>query len=282
MNGIANHSRPTTRVTTKARLAFLRNAYTDTSLQALSLPDAVLYASTRDGVLQSAGEAVVFRCLAQGTRYEAEANAYQVTRTAAIYFERDGKYYVAFDDDRNPTHNILLSRAQGGYDAHNLRDRWLVKKDDPIIKAMLATAKRHERIVEVSKSPLSFSTIAYNGISAYGMSNVIRATLHGARCLVKATLIRPQTDPAERYARFLHDHHYAKGFEYLLPLAAFPHLGVDENTVEVRRVGLGGLGDCLYNLYATDHCDVGGCARGVRKASKTNSARRGVASKLAR
>jgi len=280
MHASTNRSRPTRLATTKAREAFLHTAYTDTSPQALSLPDAVYYARTRESVLQSAGEAVVFRSLATGTRYEAEANAYQVTRTAAIYFERDGKYYVAFDDD--PRHNILLSRAQEGYDAHNQRSRWLVKKDDPVIMFMLANAERLGRVVQVTKSPLSFNTVAHNGISPYGMSNVVRATLHATPCLVNAQLVSPPNYPAELYAQFLQDREHVRGYEYFVPFAELRRLGVDTDMVEVRRVGVGGVGDCIYNLYATDHCDVNGCARGVRSASKTNGARRGLVGRLAR
>lgn len=273
MNGLAHHNPSTTKptATTKAKEAFLHHAYTDTTPEVLSLPDAVKYARTRSSVLQSAGEAVAFRCRAQGTRYEDEANTYQMTRTAAIYYERDGRYYVAFDDDPRPDHNILLSRATEGYDAHNEGGRWLVKKDDPIIKAMLANAERLGRIIDITKSPLSFSTIAHNGISAYGMSNVIRATLHGTPCLVDAQPISPPNDPAELYARFLQDHRHAEGYEYFLPLAELRRLGVDPDHVEVRRVGVGGVGDCVYNLYATDHCNFNGRARGVRRSRQGRS-----------
>jgi len=266
MHGIAHHNRRAPALATKVKGE--RTAYTDTSPQALSLPAAVTYASARKSVLQSAGEAVVFRCIAQGTRHETEANAYQMTRTAAIYFERDGRYYAAFDDDPDPARNILLSRAQEGHDAHNQFGKWLVKKDDPTITLMLANAERLGRIIEVPTAPCSFSTLAHNGISGYGTSGVICATLHG--CPVNAKLTRPQTDAAEHYARFLQDHHDEKGYVYFLPRLALRRFGVDADHVEVRRVGVGGAGDALCNLYATDHCDFNGRARGVRKTLKVS------------
>src|SRR5262249_49760393 len=79
---------------------------TASSPNSLALPSAVEYATERQCVLQSAREAIAFRIAA---RRADNANDYQLTRTAALYFTKDDKHYVAFDNSPDPAENILLA-----------------------------------------------------------------------------------------------------------------------------------------------------------------------------
>jgi hypothetical protein len=229
---------------------FAESIFTAASPQYLALPDAVRFARERNSVLQSAREAVAFRIAAQG---EDHANDYQVTRTAAFYVKNKGKFFVAFDDD--PTENILLARAQEGYDAHYSKGKWLVCKDDPLIRAALGRAEKTGRNVPVPlENAVELATTARNGASEYGTSNLIRATIG---------------DLAEPYAAFLNHNNHRTGYEFFLTPSTLQKIGLDEEHVEVRRVGVGGGSDGS-DLGAGGQCVNGGRARGVRKTSIGN------------
>ena len=219
-----------------------------------TLPDAVRLAQERNSVLQSAREAVAFRLAAVGAD---GANDYQVTRTAALYFTAAGKAFLAFDDDAKD--NILLLRAQEGYDVHASTGTWLVSKSDPLITAALHRAEKADRILPAPlENTLRFSTDSRRGVSEYGTSKVVRATIG---------------DLAEPYASFLSEKGYRSGYEWLLTAKNLDQLGVDGDHVEVRRVGVGGYSDFYCNvLYANVRCsNDGGRARGVRKNSTGNN-----------
>jgi frataxin-like iron-binding protein CyaY len=200
--------------------------------------------------LESAREAVAFRLAAGGAD---SANDYQTTRTVALYLEDHDGFYVAFDDD--PQENILLARAQDGYDAHRKNGKWLVKKSDPLISGALQRAAKADRLVPVPlENTLRFSTTGRNGTSDYGASKFVRATLG---------------ELAEPYATFLNKKGYENAYEWLLTPGNLKQLGVDDDHVEVRRVGVGGFGN-IYDLYANGRCDYNGRARGVRENSTGN------------
>jgi len=225
--------------------------YTGSSLEYLALPDAVRYATDRNSILQSASEAIAFRLAAQGA---ASANDFHVTRTAALYCKEQQQYFVAFDDD--PAENILLARAQEGYDAHTSTRTWLVPRDDPHITAALARAHKSNRILPLPMEDHVCLNTARTGASAYGTNAFIRATIG---------------DLAEPYARFLNENGYRAGYEWFLAPKTLGNIGVDDKHVEVRRVGVGGVGyDGIYGLGAGGLCDGIGRACGVRKISTGN------------
>jgi hypothetical protein len=226
--------------------------FTAGSSNYLALPQAVAFARDRHSVLQSALEAVAFRFAAGG---DDGANNYQTTRTSALYFQDNQEFYVAFDDD--PAQNILLTRAQEGYDAHSSAGKWLVKKSDPLIAGALQRATKADRLVPVPlENAVRYSTATRNGTSEYGTSKLIRATIG---------------DMADRYAGFLRQNGYRQGYELLLTPANLEQMGVDPYHVEVRRVGVGGSDyNVMGNLYANDHCGGVGRARWVRESSTGN------------
>ena len=228
---------------------FAHAVFTAESSNDLTLPEAVAFARDRHSILQSAREAVAFRLAAGGAH---GANKYQVTRTSALYFQDNQEFYVAFDDD--PAQNILLTRAQEGYDAHSSAGRWLVKKSDPLIRGALQRAAKADRIVPVPlENTVRLSTTTRNGASEYGASKLVRATIG---------------DLAERYAGFLQQQGYRQGYEWLLTPANLAQLGIDRDHVEIRRVGVGG-DVIMYYLYANGRCFFGR-ARGVRENSTGN------------
>lgn len=231
---------------------FAQHRFTESSQQYLALPDAVQFASVRSGVLQSAREAIAFRLAAKGAE---DANLYQATRTAALYIRDRGQCYVAFDDD--PTENILLARAQEGHASHQHNGKWLVHKDDKLITGALQRAAKTSRILPVPlENTVRLTTVDQSGTSEYASNRLIRATIG---------------DVAPAYAQFLNQKGFKTAYEWLLTAGNLDQLGVDNNHVEVRRVGVGGS-DCsnINNLYANDLCYYNGRARGVRENSTGN------------
>ncbi|MFH1211360.1 MAG: hypothetical protein V1659_00340 [Candidatus Woesearchaeota archaeon] len=115
--------------------------YTDLSYKGLVFPEAVDFALSSGGVLESAREVAVYR-MAKGA---SDLIYYYSTRTAAIYFKEGNEYFVCFDDD--PLYNILLLRAEEGKSAG---DRWLVSRSDPLISGAISRAKSSGRVVRVT------------------------------------------------------------------------------------------------------------------------------------
>src|SRR5262245_46328470 len=104
--------------------AFAATTFTAGSDNYLALPAALTFASERRSTLQSAGEAIAFRLAANRTMDEStmdestiDANAYQTTRTTAIYHKVGHQFRVAFGDSDEIHENILLARPQEGYGA---------------------------------------------------------------------------------------------------------------------------------------------------------------------
>jgi hypothetical protein len=228
---------------------FDQHVFTDSSREDLTFPQAVAFAQIRSSVLQSARDAAALRIAAQGAN---DNNLYQATRTMALYLKDDHGYRVAFDDSNNPAENILLARAQEGYDAHKTTGKWLVSKQDPLIKGALHRAATAGRVIPVPlEHEVRLATVPRDSISAYGASNFVRATIGD--------------DLAERYAAFLTNKGYESGVEWFLTPSDLQQLGVDDQLVEIRHVGVGGdAGIIMNDLYVDDLCTYGGRAHGVR------------------
>jgi hypothetical protein len=228
-----------------------RLRFTESSNERLTLPASVAYANVRGAVLQSAREAWAFRISSNGTL---ESNEYQSTRTAALGVKLNGKHYIAIDDSCDPAQNILLARPQEGLDAHAMEGKWLVPKNDPIIKGMLERAQDAQRVFPALEQTLKLSTTGTP--SAYGTDASTQA-IHGK-------------DLAQTVATYLRDRRHGNGYVWTLSPAILATLGVDDDHVEVRRVGVGDGG-----LGAGVRCGSGGRARGV--ARKTSTGNRGGA-----
>ncbi len=223
--------------------------FTESSDNNLILPDAVAYAKERDALLQSVRDAAAFRVEAQG---EHNSNRYQATRTASAYVKLDGTWYVAFDDAPDAARNIILGRAQEGYDSHRQHNTWALPKNDEYVKGMLSRAERGARIVEVAESLLELATKSVNGKSEFGSHPSIQALLG---------------DVSEDYAAFLNEQNHARVFVYVLTPKTLEDLGIGDRT-EIRAAGLGVVDfDYLGSVSAGQRFDyVGGLARGVRRA----------------
>jgi hypothetical protein len=235
-------------------LGFDHLTFTEASKEYLTLPPSVQFTQERGSVLQSAREAWAFRIGANGTL---DSNLYQSTRTAAIGVKIDGDYYIAIDDSNDPTQNILLSRAQDGYNAHRNTNRWLVPRNNPIIKAMLSRAEQGTRIVRAPLGSLELSAIpGQDDKSGYGTHPLPQAILG--------------KDLTECVATYFLSKNFGNGYVWALSPANLAKLGVDDDNVEVRRVGVGGSDDDMNYLDAGDRCDNYGRARGVRENSTGN------------
>jgi hypothetical protein len=226
---------------------FETTLFTTSSHDALTLPDAVQFALDQNSVLQSAREAVAFRIAANGAYH---ANRNQTTRTAALYLRDGHTFCVAFDDD--PAENILLARAQEGYEAHRSGGKWLVNKNEPLLRSALERATKANRIALVAReSPIHLPTPAGGGTSEYGASQLVKAAIG---------------DMAAPYAAFLRNKGFNSKDAWLLTTSDLERIGVDKKHVEIRRVGVGGVG-YLYGLGADYQCCNDACARGVRQLS---------------
>ncbi len=233
---------------------FEQIVFTESSPASLALPQSVTFAQERDCVLQSAREAWAFRIDSNGTL---ESDRYQVTRTAALSLRHNGNYSIAITDSTSPDENILLSRAQEGSASHHVNNHWLVRRDDPVVHRMLERAHDEHRVFPALESAITLSTRQQGGASPYGAHPVTQAILGD--------------DLTERVAVYLNQHGYSIGYAHTLSRKDLQKLIVNDDHVEVRRVGAGGgVGIGMYDLYAGVHCDISGRARGVRGKSSGN------------
>jgi len=243
-------------------LDILRPGFTDyrftlSSEREVALPDAVHYACERNSILQSAREAAALRLEAGDFDH---ATAPQVTRTLALYFTDANHAYVAIDD--HPTENILLSRAQEGHESHHTKRNWLVPKNDPLITATLDRAAKDTRIVPLQPEECTvLATSEQNDTSPYAANPLVRAIFG---------------DIAQPYAQFLAQNGHNPTRVYACTPRNLSTIGVHNECVEVRRVGIGYVskehaGDNrpsmpdLFALSASAQCIAYGYARGIRR-----------------
>jgi hypothetical protein len=217
--------------------------FTGSSKDYLTWPAAVKFCADKRSVLQSLREAAGFRSHADGAD---DADLYQATRTAAVYFVEGGKRYVAIDDSADPEKNIILARAQEGYDACRKNDAWLLPFNDKHVKQIRARAEKDGRIVEVPKDT------EWSLKDSYAAQPIVKALLG---------------DMAEANAAYLLKNDFKKGYVWTPEQTS-------EAKADVRAVGLGGDGVCIDRdgIVAVRRLDgYDGRARGVRPAQKVSS-----------
>jgi hypothetical protein len=217
--------------------------FSESSSERLTLPAAVKFNEEFGGSLQSAAKAVAFRIAANGQDH---ANEYQVTRTAAIYFKDGHQFYVAFDDD--PKENILLARAQEGYDSHNSKDNWLVPTSDTLVKAALKRAEKNNRIV---LAPVTDSLELRLDDGAYERDPLVQGMIGKV---------------APFYAAWLQQQGYNYVYQWSLIGDDCEQHGVTEKAAEIRCVVVVGTPLCIL-LSAYEH-DSTGHTRRVRDSQK--------------
>ena len=210
--------------------------YTGRSGECLVFPKAVFFALHNGGVLQSAREAVLYRMLVG----KGDLQYYYLTRTACIYFKEHGAYFVAFDDD--PEQNILLSRAQEGFDSHSRNNSWVVSVQDPLIKNAIFRAKRDGRVVAV------------NDVLERKDALVVSCCILG--------------DVAKEYDVWLKKQGYVGVRAWMLSNDGCRHVG--EGQAEIRLLGVGYFNDD-GSLSANRQCNVCSWARGVQKFFSTGN-----------
>jgi len=222
----------------------------------LGWPEAVVFGSKNNGILQSAREAGAFRIEAEG---KAAADFYQATRTGVVYFKAGDKFYAAIDDTVDPAQNIVIARAEDGYKSHRQTDKFILPVSNKLVKGVLSRAEKAGRIVEVaSESPLELKTKSVRGKSEFGQNDWNKAIL---------------ADVNEPYAQMLNKRDYNTGLVWGLTQEGLESKGVDGNNVEVRPVGLGdGYSYGISDVGAKDGSfEVGGRARGVRGAREVST-----------
>jgi hypothetical protein len=234
---------------------FEQYGFSESSPGPLNLPESVAYATAHNGVLQSGGMAWAVRVSAND-RFDSDK--YQSTRTAVLGVQIDGNYYLAIDDSSDPATNILLARPQEGYNAHSNIGKWLLPKNDPIIKRMLDRAANTGRVLPAPPKEIVLPTTpGADGRSVYG-SNAYTPALLGE-------------DLAASVATYLNSKGYRNVYVWALSPDSLDRLGVDNDHVEVRRLGVGGVCNVDANyLDANDQCDNYGRARGVRNIFSGN------------
>jgi len=226
----------------------------------LSWPEAVKFASEslERGVLQSAREAAGWRIAAQGKQH---ADKHQLTRTTAVYVKMNGKWYIAIDDIADPEKNIILTRAQELYDAHDKEGKCVLPKDDPYVKGILERAEKADRIVEVheegsvryEEGSVKLSTAQKNGKSDFGQHATNQAIFQ---------------EVAEPHAQYLKRNYYDPCHCWTLTTEGVERLHLKDNEVEVRGVSLGGKSFFAYTLF---NKVSGGSGRGTHVQRKTST-----------
>ncbi len=230
------------------RPAFGDTVFTASSSDYLAWPAAVAFAREQNSVLQSAREVAAFRIEAKG---HDSADEYQTTRTVVAYFHDGNAWHAAVDDIADPEQNIVLARAQEGYDAHSKQNTWSLPKTDAHVRGLLERAGKTGRIYAVNDhSPLKLVTLQIDGKSAFGQDAGIQTILG---------------DTSEDYAAFLTERKRNAGYLYHLTPKTLETLDPSKEKAEIRLVGLGGVDDYdLNDVNAYNRCDYYGRARGVR------------------
>jgi len=177
-----------------------RLLFTKSSTWDLRWTNAVKYASDLGADLQSMREAAIFRMEAKGADY---SDREQITRTGALFIVRNGKVYVAFDDDIE--RNLIISHASSrcGTRSHN----YFAPLMDEGLQFALERAEKTGRIAEVQEiESLELQlTMGKNGFS-----------LHP---IVQAILGDVSRDYA-RYSRIIREGQYQG--EYMYQTVSFP------------------------------------------------------------
>lgn len=202
-------------------------------------PAAVTFAA-QTGVLQSAREAAAFRIHANGQDH---ANDYQATRTVTLGFKVGDKFYVAFDDHPDPAKNIILARAQDGY---NAMAEWTLSRTDAHVRQVLARAEQDGRIVISAQSSPIKLPIA-QGAHYFGNDTTVEAVLG---------------DQASGYAAHILERGHEFGLVCMLTEELLSQIiGSDTDSVVVRTVSLSDYIIDANNLFVGH-----GRARGVSGA----------------
>ncbi len=238
------------------RPGFKNVVFTGSSEEPLYLSDAVKFASERKAILQSALEAAAFRIVADGAY---DADSHHATRTVVAYRKDGDKFYAFVDDIADPRKNIVLCRAQKGYDAHVKQDKWVLPIKNAHVKSLLKRAEKSGRIVEVTEERteegiLELETMQVNGMSEFGQNAWNKAILQ---------------EISEPYARMLYkQHHSNTGCVYHLIPKELEEFGVDEEHAEIRWCGLGAdeSFSSINRIYANNQFAERDLARGVRGA----------------
>ncbi|MBW2986142.1 hypothetical protein KY333_02115 [Candidatus Woesearchaeota archaeon] len=239
--------------------------FTEHSDKWLTWPDAVRFAAEQgDGaILQSSREAAAFRIEAKGKH---DADKYQSTRNVALYFKVGDKFYCAIDDIADSEQNIVIARAQEGYNSHSNNDKYLLPVTDSLVKGALSRAEKTGRIVEVIESPLELKTKEVKKKSEFGQHDWNKAIL---------------LDMAEPYAKMLNTRNYEIGRVWSLTPENLEEIGVDGNSVEVRPVGLGDIPcSSIYVVIADNRFTYNGRSCGVRGAKNFSTGNKGRLVKL--
>ncbi|MBR9693162.1 hypothetical protein GOV07_04520 [Candidatus Woesearchaeota archaeon] len=204
--------------------------YTEKSSQNLVFPKMVDFALANGGVLQSAREAVIYRM----HKGKDDFSYWYLTRTAAIYYRKNGSLLVAFDDD--PFDNILLSATDEGRAAGR---NWVVD-----------VSRVSKAIERAEKTGRTISVTAESGRSD---------AMDVARCMIG--------DKSRLYEHFLQKHGYERLYAWVVKSGDCGR--VSENEALIRCVGVLDDGDVGSADIDADG-DYGRSARGVQKISIGN------------
>lgn len=234
--------------------------FTNSSPDSRDFSRAVEFAAGLEGqVLWSAQEAVAFRyaALAAGKDGFDNANNHQWTRTASIYFKSEGEtWYVAFDDISDARENIVLAKAQEGYESHRTRGKFPLSMRTELVKSTLKRADKNDRIIAVPESNLELELLT----KPTDVQNSVAGN-------IQANILLGYAAPLQ--AKFLNKKGYEKGCFYLLQPSDLERLNLKKNQAEIRAVR---LGEEVYNIlnYVGAYCgfDSPGHAAGVVGAKK--------------
>lgn len=209
------------------------------------LREAVMFAITKNWPLQSLREAVAFR-LEAGGNYDADA--YNLTRTVAIYFVRNGSVYVAFDDSPSLEKNIVASYADEGYARNYYQEELMISMNDRQLIDVLRSAEKSDRIQLLPFENLELVVRSVSEQTRYGTDSIVKSLIG---------------DLAEPYAKFLRDKNIRRGCVWLLD-----HNYVKKTAGEafaiVRPVALGGG---YFFIAADSRFNTGGVLKFVRNPS---------------
>lgn len=154
-----------------------------------------------------------------------------LTRTIALYYYENGEWLVAFNDDEK---NIFPTRAPEGRRNHEVFSSWRCGKDEPEIAAMIVSARRDNRIVEVPTKMYLDLSLDPSDPKSFEKDPLTRAIL--GKYAREQTEVYRRQGAQQGIIRYLHPHRLKE-------------LALGEDNVEVRLVAISGVEPALLANY---------------------------------
>ncbi len=220
---------------------FEKTVFGPSSDDYLKQPQAVEFTRKQEMIPPSLLEAIAVREYSD----DPKSWKFQRTRTGALIGVSKGEVYVAFDDIPDARKNIVIARAQEGYNLKTSNPRKQLIIHGKTLNEILKRAEKDKRIHPLPEDGHVVANIAEYGTNPYFVA------VEGCMAPVNAKLIQSK-DRNEGHLG--------------LPSRKYVLKHVKEGEAMVLPVGFGGIDCGIRHIYTIGGFDTFGFVRGVRNA----------------